>query len=231
MTLRFSLSLASMLCCAAALLTTSPALAKSRSKVQAELEAIKALEPTVEETQRRALEFFQVHPDKVNAMRAGASWKNIVPYFEVTGGGSAAGISETTLLDEYQRIDPELSVEDNLPWVKRGSTGQAGDVRVRLSWNLPRLMFNPEELDVSSLMVAQKDVISTITQLYYERRRLQLSLLANPPDDPAARLTLEMRIEELTARLSGMTGGWFQAELDAALAEPEGEDNEEAEDE
>ena len=168
----------------------------------------------------------------LNAMRAGAAWKNIVPYFEVTGGGSAAGINETTLLDEYQRIDPSLSIEDNLPWVKRGSVGQAGDVRVRLSWNLPRLMFNPEELDVSSLMVAQKDVISTITQLYYERRRLQLSLLANPPEDPAARLTLEMRIEELTARLSGMTGGWFQAELDAALAEPEdGEEDESSDDE
>ena len=82
---------------------------------------------------------------------------------------------------------------------------------------MPNLLFNPEELDVSSLMMAQKDVINTVTQLYYERRRVQVQLLAAPPRDPVARIQLEMRIEELTARLSGLTGGWFQEALDAGL--------------
>ncbi|MCP4499132.1 MAG: hypothetical protein GY822_04085 [Deltaproteobacteria bacterium] len=224
--MRISFFLVPLLVSLSCSLFCSPALAKSKSKVRAELEALKAIEPTVEETQEQSLRFFKVHPDKVNAMRAGASWKAIVPFFEVSGGGTAAGINETTLLDEYQPINRELSIDENLPWIKRSSQGQTGELRMRMAWNLPNLLFNPEELDVASLMVAQKDVISTITQLFYECRRLQLTLIAHPPADPAARITMEMRIEELTARLTGMTGGWFQRELDAALAEPEDEDEE-----
>lgn len=189
----------------------APSASAQRTDLERKLEKLKAREPSVEEVQERSMRFFRVDKDRVNGMRAGAAWKAAVPWLELSGGATTAGIDETTLLDEYQPI------ERDLPWVKRNATGSAFEGRARASWNLPNLLFNPEELDVSSLMMAQKDVINTVTQLYYERRRVQVQLLAQPPSDPAARIQLQMRIEELTARLSGLTGGWFQDALDAGL--------------
>ena len=194
-----------------ATIVATPAFAQGRTDIEEKLDRLKMREPIVEEVQQRSLEFFRVDNGRVNGMRAGAAWKAAVPWVEFTGGATGAGINETTLLDEYQPI------ENDLPWVKRNANGQAFEGKARLSWNLPNLLFNPEELDVSSLMMAQKDVINTVTQLYYERRRVQVQLLAAPPRDPVARIQLEMRIEELTARLSGLTGGWFQEALDAGL--------------
>lgn len=188
-----------------------PAAAQKKTGLDSRLAKLKAREPLVEEVQDRAMRFFRVDPDRVNGMRAGAAWKALVPWFEISGGATNAGVNETTLLDEYQPI------ESDLPWVKRSANGTAVEGKARASWNLPNLLFNPEELDVSSLMMAQKDVINSVTQLYYERRRLQVQLMARAPRDPVERIQLEMRIEEITARLNGVTGGWYQQALEGGM--------------
>lgn len=166
------------------------------------LDAIKAKEPPIAAVQAEALKHFGVHPERVAGLRAAASWKAAVPTFEVSGGATGATIDDTTVLDEY---DPSK------PWVTRGASGSALELRTTLAWDLPRFVFNTEELDVAALADVQRDVIAGVTQLYFARRRAQLALMAEK--DPARRLALELRVEELTALLSGMTGGWFAEAL------------------
>ena len=172
--------------------------------VEADLAALKEREPTIEAVQAAALKNFGVHPDRVAGMRSAASWKAAVPTLEVSGGATGANVNDNTILDEY---DPSK------PWVIRSAQGQSLEVRTTLAWDLPRFVYNPEELDVAGLASVQKDVITHVTQVYYARRRLQLAMLTAPAKDPAKRMAQEMRVEELTAMLSGMTGGWFAQAL------------------
>jgi hypothetical protein len=185
----------------AALLFTTSAFADD---VTDELKALKAKEPTIEQVQQAALTHFGVHGDRVAGMRAGASWKAAIPVLEVSGGATGATIDDTTILDEY---DPDK------PWVIRGASGNAVEVRTTLAWDLPRFIYNPEELDVARLATVQKDVITHVTQVYFARRRLQLQLASSRSADPTKRAAQELRVEELTAVLSGLTGGWFAKAL------------------
>jgi len=57
------------------------------------------------------------------------------------------------------------------------------------------------------------DVLDEITRHYFERRRLQIALMTEPPKSPKARLEQELRVHELSALIDGMTGGWFSAQL------------------
>lgn len=184
----------------------SPEAQAQAVNVRAKLNALKEAEPSAYEVQERALKHFKVNPERIAWLRNTASWKALVPIFEVSGGGTAARLDESTILAEFS-TDPER------PWITRGASGGAGEVRSRLTWDLPRLMFNAEELDVTGLTVVQRDVVEQTTRIYYLRRRLQLQLLVSSSDDEAAQLEKELRVEELTSLLSGMTGGWFEEEL------------------
>ena len=196
-----SLTMVPRLCLTCALLGAALP-ARADDELGAALAALKAKEPPIEAVQSEALKHFGVNPERVAGMRAAASWKAAVPTFEVSGGATGATIDDTTVLDEY---DPSK------PWVTRGASGSALELRTTLAWDLPRFVFNAEELDVVALADVQRDVIARVTQLYFARRRLQLALLSEK--DPTRRLTVELRIEELSALLSGMTGGWFAEAL------------------
>ncbi|MBM4355242.1 MAG: hypothetical protein FJ109_15900 [Deltaproteobacteria bacterium] len=180
-----------------------PATAAGQDK-QADAPRIKA-EPTCVEVQRAALAHFEVDNEKVRAMRRGASRKGAVPVFELSGGYSEADLDETTF-DRAQ-------FQDDKPWLLKGAGGTAWDARARMSWNLPDLVFNAEELDVASLAGMVQGLIKEVTRLYYMRRRLQYDLVLNPPTDENSRVTKELRLEEMTALLDALTGGWFQKEL------------------
>jgi len=88
------------------------------------------------------------------------------------------------------------------------------EVQVGLRWDLPNLVFNPEVLDVGSLAILQESLLKEVTRLYYTRRRLQIDLILNPPNDPGTRISKELRIDELTSTLDAMTGELFSNALE-----------------
>lgn len=176
----------------------------ARADIDGDVTALKLREPSVTEVQAAALRNFGVHPDRIASLRTATAWKAALPTLEVSGGATGATINDATILDEY---DPTKN------WVTRGANGNALEVHTTLAWDLPRIAFNPEELDVANLAGVQKDIIVRVTQLYFARRRAQLQMLSAPTKDALKRMKQEMRVEELTAVLSGMTGGWFSQEL------------------
>jgi len=170
---------------------------------QAGLRKLEA-EPNVREVQEAALRYFRVNRDQVNSMRSRASWKALAPVTEVSGGYTRSNLDEGTIMYEFSDTDP---------WVDRGAGGNAYEIRGKLSWNLPQLVFNAEELDVASLAGLMEGILKESTRLYFMRRRLQVDLILNPPKDQASFLTKKLRLEELTGLIDAMTGGWFQKSL------------------
>jgi hypothetical protein len=90
------------------------------------------------------------------------------------------------------------------------------DLGITLIWDLPGLVYHPEEVDVSretrELIELRKDVLDEITQLYFERQRVLADLASRDVDgdDAAERSRLRLRAEELAAGIDAWTGGWFR---------------------
>jgi hypothetical protein len=162
------------------------------------------LEPSCPDVQSAALGYFSINKERVNSFRRGASLKALMPVVEVSGG-----YLDSTL-DESTRDEVNYPGDD---WLLKGAGGYGWEARGKLAWNLPQLVFNAEVLDVASLAGLVQAILKEVTRLYYMRRRLQLDLILNPPADEATLLTKELRLEELTALLDAMTGGYYQKEM------------------
>ncbi|MCA9539928.1 MAG: hypothetical protein KC620_13615 [Myxococcales bacterium] len=168
------------------------------ANIQRQIDLLKE-EPTVQQAQSAALKFFNVGAEDVEGMRSRAQWKGLMPQLE------ARGRLNKSRLD----VDTTNLTVDDLPFLFDDVTGEVQEVQVALRWNLPLLVFNAEVLDVGSLAVLQEGVLKEVTRLYYTRRRLQIDLILNPPDDAATRISKELRIDELTSTLDAMTGNLF----------------------
>ena len=89
------------------------------------------------------------------------------------------------------------------------------DVRYecRATWDLSRIIFNPDELaaHAQALRAAdvRREVESLVIRLYFERRRLKAESAAADANDVAAGVRLEVRIAEIEAELDAVTGGAF----------------------
>jgi hypothetical protein len=85
---------------------------------------------------------------------------------------------------------------------------------VKLSWDLGRLIFDPNELKVSReaqrVSELRDQVLAHVTRLYFERRRLQLLTRLRPPGTVRAALERHLRVAELTAVLEALTGVRFE---------------------
>jgi hypothetical protein len=172
--------------------------------IGAELAAVTAREPDIGDVQAQALEFSRLSAGRIDGLRASASWKAALPMLEVSGGYSETRLDEDTVLDEYSATDP---------WVVRGAAGSATEVRVKLSWDLARLAYNGEELDVLALQASQEELLTRVTRLYSKRRRLLVELRGEVSREE--RLDKQLALDETTAMLSAMTGGWYAAQLGA----------------
>ena len=184
----------------------APARAQVEPAAQGKLRALDA-EPTCQEVQEQALEYFNISGGQVDSLRTRAKTKSLLPVLEVSGGYTDSDIDEVT------NNELEFPSAINGPWLIKGAAGNAWDVRGKATWDLPRLVFNSEVLDVASLAGLMQGVLKEATRLYYMRRRLQVDLILAPPTDPATLLSKQMRLDELTSLIDAITGGWFSKEL------------------
>jgi hypothetical protein len=106
----------------------------------------------------------------------------------------------------------ELDLDDTRLTLVEGST-EKWRASVMVRWDLSGVVFNSEELAVSAEIGRQRRardaLMATVTQLYFERRRRQIQRLLTPPVTRLEAAELALEIDALTARLDGLTGGWF----------------------
>jgi hypothetical protein len=92
------------------------------------------------------------------------------------------------------------------------------DVRyeLRATWDLSRLVFNPDEIGAQFQALrtadARREVESLVIRLYFDRRRLKAELSAADAvatGMPLSAVRLELRVGEIEAELDALTGGAF----------------------
>src|SRR4030095_16855490 len=92
--------------------------------------------------------------------------------------------------------------------------GQAGPTdqtvcHVRGVWDLSRVVFNPEQLDIKTLGSLQETLVREATTMYFSRRRVLAGLILSPPEDDEDLYYEQLRLEEMTASIDAFTGGKF----------------------
>jgi len=84
---------------------------------------------------------------------------------------------------------------------------------VRVTWDLSRILFNPDEIAAQFQALrtadARREIESLVIRLYFERRRLKAELTTADAVDTSSHMRLELRISEVEAELDALTGGAF----------------------
>jgi hypothetical protein len=150
-------------------------------------------EPSFREVQEAAMKYNEVEPEKIRAWRRRLKLRAIMPSVDV-------GYDKT--ISAYS-----------------GGKFYVGprDWSLDLSWDLGNLIWNnyEDDVDTRSRLNTQLrlDILEDVNHLYFERKRVRLELLNNPPKDRAEYLKKLLYLEELTAALDGYTGGYFSRRL------------------
>jgi photosystem II stability/assembly factor-like uncharacterized protein len=162
-------------------------------------------EPSINEVQRMATTYAELSPAKITHWRRQAARQALLPTIRI-------GTDRDIDIDD--RVD-----EGSFPYfqqIPQRSVSRGWDVSV--SWDLGNLLWNDDQLaiDVRSKLTTdvRNDVLDAVTRLYYERRRLQVTQLIDPPDASVPLLEHDLRIQELTAHLNALTGGAFTQALE-----------------
>ena len=163
-------------------------------------------EPNILQVQRTAIAYAEVQPEKISRWRRQASVKALLPTLKFGYGRD----QDTYISSMGSTTNPQF---DRIVQVSDPSSNW--DMSV--NWDLGNLLWSSDQTSIdtrSRLMVQLRgDVLDQVTRTYFERRRLQLDLMADASSDQRKHLDAQLRIAELTALLDAQTGGWFSRQL------------------
>ncbi len=163
-------------------------------------------EPTIQEVHQMVIDYADVSPGKIKDWKERARMKALLPSFSVgldREGGNLFHWNTAVNPDELQKG------RDYVGW------------DVSLSWDFSDFIWSSEQTSIDSrakLMVElREDLLSQVTRIYFERRRIQMEILNEDPGATGADASFErqLRIAELTAIIDAMTGGRFSRKIGA----------------
>ena len=198
------------------LFTPGVASAQSVDEVMASF----AGEPTILEVQEAAAAYAQIDQGVMEGWSTRASLAALLPDVRVQ---YQRRVEDDLQMDDDQDLEVDelgdLVLTDVARDVRTDDDTQS-DIRIQGDFELNELVWNPDLLRVSKeirdVVELREDILTTVTTLFFERRRAQVQLQLSPPSDPLERLRRELEIQELTASIDALTGGWFSAQLSAA---------------
>lgn len=161
-------------------------------------------EPTIARVQEAAIRYAEVHPEKIKRWRRDAALQALLPSLDVGW-------------DRDRSLDSSID-EGTFPKFQLVETeDRDAGFDASISWDLGKLIWNDDQTNIdvrSKLMVQLREgIVDEVTRTYFERRRLQMALLMEPPTDQRTSVEQELRLQELTALLDGLTGGYFSQQL------------------
>ena len=156
-------------------------------------------EPTINETIAMAIEYAEVYPEKIEKWRSRAEFKALLP--KVNFG-----------IDNSRSDTIKFYSNPSDSWIY-GPLDRTEGWDLNFTWDLADLIYNQHQttIDIRSKLMVQlrDDIVDEVTRTYFERRRLQVEFLMDPPGVLPLLLRKRLRMQELTACLDGLTGSHF----------------------
>ncbi len=163
-------------------------------------------EPRINEIQEAAINYAEVASEKIKRWRKQAAKKAILPKVSVGLDRNSNDLWHWETGSTTRNDDDALRKgRDSLDWC------------VSLSWDLSGLIWNEDQtsIDVRSRLMVQlrDDIVDEVTKLYFERIRVKMELENLSIEDRKMRFEKQLKIQELTASLDGLTGGYFSSRV------------------
>lgn len=153
--------------------------------------------PTIAEVQQAALRRLAVSPRGARRLLTRARAAAVLPTLQ--------GEYDQSIDRDYQ-LDQAAGTADAL----KSDLGAGRGAKVRATWDLGRLIFNPDELRAARAALdaaAERErVLVAVTQLYFERQQLLLEIALLPARDGREAIARRVRVAEIEAVLVGLTG-------------------------
>ncbi len=163
-------------------------------------------EPTIGEVQNAAIRYAEVHPSKIEAWRTAASRKALLPT-----------LSFSRSINQDENVDIDRGGTNDVDKFITGPMENSYDWSVGLNWNLSEIIWNDDQTSIDTrsrlLVELRDDMLSKVTHLYYERRRLQIDMALSPKRDFPLEIENMIKLQELTAGIDALTGGYFTKRL------------------
>ena len=191
---------------------TAPRSYDNPQAVLAEFDA----EPTIQQVQSWSNDYADMHPGQVDkwlrASKNFAALPELTLEYELKDGWgqdffylNADGVALTS---------PD---EDPLPILEDADRDQDSKYKVRAKWNLNEIVMSSERIRVineaQDIVKLRDKLLTEVTKLYFERRRLQVEMLLRPKSDTLGQVKDQLRLMEMTANIDALTGGAFSAAL------------------
>ncbi len=176
-----------------------------------------AHEPDVQEVQKAAVKYAHIDPLMFKIWRDNAKKKALLPEsFQVSVGHDTDDDTDYARSKSISLSGGTVTVgPDDEVWGH--DTDSDWDYELKMKWNLQDYMFNTDMLRVSAETEDQvelrQDILNDVTKLYFDRRRLQVEAVLDTRVGVQQKMNRTLRLDELTAIIDGMTGGYFSQEL------------------
>lgn len=143
-------------------------------------------------------------PERSKGWMRTTNLSQILPRFKVT-------------VDYDLEHDESLDRDQVKPDKWGADTDRDLELQLSAQWELSRLVFNPDEVRVYGALAnraqRRESLLAALVGYYYERRKLQLTAIVDPPTELADVVELRLRVDELTAMIDALTGGLLSRTL------------------
>ncbi|MFH0771856.1 MAG: hypothetical protein V1933_04490 [Candidatus Omnitrophota bacterium] len=161
-------------------------------------------EPSIGQLQRAAIRYAEVEPNKILNWRRRAALKALLPEVSV---GYDRDIGDT--IDVYNYGGKTT--------YSIGPDDKSHGFDLSAKWDLGDLIYNDDQTSIDSrskLMVQlRNDILDQLNTAYFERKKLLRQLEKILDEKNQVFVEKEIRIEELTATIDGLTGGYLSERI------------------
>jgi hypothetical protein len=166
-------------------------------------------EPDIRAVQSMAMQYSKTNPELMEKWLSASKRAYALPKVNLQ---YEKQLDEATRYDYVAGVDGGLESQED--YIQLGNDDK---VVVRLEWRLDKLVMSSEQIRVinetGKANKMREKVLDEVTRLYFDRRRLQVDNLLDPPSSLSDRIEMELRLQEMTANLDALTGGQFSASI------------------
>ena len=163
-------------------------------------------EPDLRSIHRAAIRYADVNPEKIRNWQRDSRLSHFLPKLS---GGLQRATDETVDIDRGATNTSDLFIT--------GPNERSWSYDAGVSWDLAELVWSSSQTSIDSrsklMTELRNEILSSLTRLYFERKRLVTEFFLKPPSDELLRIELTQHIEELTAHIDAYTGGYFSEEM------------------
>ena len=172
-------------------------------------------EPKIKRIQEAAIRYAEAGPEKIIRWRKQAARRALLPKLTISFDQD----KDKTISKSVWGIYSSYS-NGNITAPDRYFIGPDDETKYRnknygvsLSWDFGNLIWSDDQtsIDVRSGLMVQlrEDILDEVNKLYFERIRLKMEIDRLSIEDRVKRLEKELRLEELTASMDALTGGYY----------------------